>query len=213
MEDGETVATLGIDGEAETRAKGKGNAAEAHCVGCRSPQENVVSSRECASFLFFCLRTIVKIKIAWIGKTKEPAIQSLTDEYRKRISCYVEVEGLALRDETALLQMCGRAAPAKASRRATGARSTLVLMDSRGRQFSSEELARFLEDYQDRNPLPLVFAIGPANGFSEAARSAAQHTISLGQMTLPHELARVVLLEQIYRAFTILKGHPYHSGH
>ncbi|MGA9305162.1 MAG: 23S rRNA (pseudouridine(1915)-N(3))-methyltransferase RlmH, partial [Candidatus Sulfotelmatobacter sp.] len=89
----------------------------------------------------------------------------------------------------------------------------LVLMDSKGKQFSSEEFSRFLGDYQDRNPLPLVFAVGPADGFSEAARGAAQHTISLGTMTLPHELARVVLLEQVYRAFTILKGHPYHSGH
>jgi len=86
-------------------------------------------------------------------------------------------------------------------------------MDSRGKQLSSEEFAGFLGDYQERNPLPLLFAIGPADGFSEAARTAAQHMISLGKMTLPHELARVVLLEQLYRAFTILKGHPYHSGH
>jgi 23S rRNA (pseudouridine1915-N3)-methyltransferase len=86
-------------------------------------------------------------------------------------------------------------------------------MDSRGKQLFSEEWARFLGDYQDRNPLPLVFAIGPANGFSEDVRASAQHTFSLGKMTLAHELARVVLLEQIYRAFTILKGHPYHSGH
>ena len=153
----------------------------------------------------------MKIKIAWIGKTKEPAIQSLTDEYLKRISRYVPVEGLALRDEGSLLQVCGRAA--KASKTARAGKSTLVLLDSQGKQFSSEELARFLGDYQDRNPLPLVFAVGPADGFSEAARSAAQHTISLGKMTLAHELARVVLLEQVYRAFTILKGHPYHSGH
>jgi len=155
----------------------------------------------------------VKIKIVWIGKTKEPAIQSLTDEYLKRISRYAPVEGLALRDEAALLQMCGRAEPAKASKTASAGKATLVVMDSRGKQFSSEELACFLGDYQDRNPLALVFAIGPADGFSETARSAAQHTISLGRMTLAHELARVVLLEQVYRAFTILKGHPYHSGH
>jgi 23S rRNA (pseudouridine1915-N3)-methyltransferase len=154
----------------------------------------------------------VKIKIAWMGKTKEPAIQSLTDEYVKRISRYVQVEGLALRDEPALLQMCGRTAPGKAKKTSAG-KSTLVLMDSRGKQFSSQELARFLGDYQNRNPLPLVFAVGPADGFSETARSAAQHTISLGRMTLAHELARVVLLEQVYRAFAILKGHPYHSGH
>jgi 23S rRNA (pseudouridine1915-N3)-methyltransferase len=155
----------------------------------------------------------VKIKIAWIGKTKEPAIQSLTDEYLTRISRYAPVEGLALRDEAALLQMCGRGASAKPSKAANAGKSTLVLMDSRGKQLSSEEFARFLGDYRDRNPLPLVLAIGPADGFSEAARGAAQHTISLGNMTLAHELARVVLLEQVYRAFTILQGHPYHSGH
>jgi 23S rRNA (pseudouridine1915-N3)-methyltransferase len=155
----------------------------------------------------------VKIKIVWIGKTKEPAIQSLTEEYLKRISRYVQVEDLALRDEAALLQLCGWAAPGKASKTANIGKSTLVLMDSRGKLLSSEEFARFLGDYQDRNPLPLVFAVGPADGFSEAARGAARHTISLGAMTLAHELARVVLLEQVYRAFTILKGHPYHSGH
>jgi len=154
----------------------------------------------------------VKIKIAWIGKTKEPAIQSLTDEYLKRISRYTLVEVLTLRDEVALLQMCGRTDAGKRNKTA-GGKSTLVLMDSRGKQLSSEEFARFLADYQDRNPLPLVFAVGPADGFSDAAVNGAEYMISLGRMTLAHELARVVLLEQVYRAFTILKGHPYHSGH
>jgi 23S rRNA (pseudouridine1915-N3)-methyltransferase len=153
----------------------------------------------------------VKIKIAWIGKTKEPAIESLTEEYLKRIARYAPIEGLAVRDEAALLQLCGRAGQ-KMGKAAAG-KSTLVLLDSGGKQFSSEEFARFLGDYQDRNPLPLVFAIGPADGFSDSTRSSAQHTISLGRITLAHELARVVLLEQVYRAFTILKGHPYHSGH
>ena len=155
----------------------------------------------------------MKITIAWIGKTKESAIQSLTGEYLERISHYATVEARPLRDEASLLQMCGRGEPAKSSKSASQKKSTLILMDSRGKQLSSEEFASFLGDYQERNPLPLVLAIGPADGFSEAARAAAQHTISFGKMTLPHELARVVLLEQLYRAFTILKGHPYHSGH
>ena len=154
----------------------------------------------------------MKIKIAWVGKTKEPAIQSLTDEYLKRISRYTQVEETALRDEAAILQMAGL--KGANTRKLSGAeKSTLVLLDSRGKQLSSEEFARFLGDYQNRSPLPLIFAVGPADGFSEEARSAAHHIISLGKMTLPHELARVVLLEQLYRAFTILKGHPYHSGH
>ena len=152
----------------------------------------------------------MKIKIAWIGKTKEPAILALADEYLKRISRYATVEGISVRDEDALLELCGRASGGKKS---AAGKSTLVLMDSRGKEFSSEQFAKFLGDYRDRNPLPLVFAIGGADGFSHEARAAAQSLISLGQMTLAHELARVVLLEQIYRAFTILNGHPYHSGH
>jgi 23S rRNA (pseudouridine1915-N3)-methyltransferase len=147
----------------------------------------------------------VKIKVVWIGKTKEAAIQSLTDEYLKRLSRYAEVEGAALKDEAAILKLCAR--------EARPSRHSLVLLDGRGKQLSSEELAKFLGDYQDRNPLPLLFAVGAADGFSDQARQAATLVLSLGKMTLSHELARVVLLEQLYRAFTILKGHPYHLGH
>jgi 23S rRNA (pseudouridine1915-N3)-methyltransferase len=147
----------------------------------------------------------VKIKIAWIGKTKESAITSLTQEYLKRISRYVPIESVVVRDEADLLAKFGSGAK-------TG-KATLVLLDSGGKEYSSEQFAKFVGDYQDRNPLPLVFAISGADGFSSEAHARAQHAISLGKMTLAHELARVVLLEQIYRAFTILKGHPYHSGH
>lgn len=149
----------------------------------------------------------------WIGKTREPAIQSLTGEYLKRISRYVQVEGLQLGNEAALLQSCGRAVGSRRGKTLNRGGATLVLADSRGKQFSSEEFAHFIGDYQDRSPLPLVFAVGPADGFSEAARNQAQHMIALGRMTLAHEMARVVLLEQLYRALTILRGHPYHSGH
>jgi len=148
----------------------------------------------------------VKIKITWIGKTKEPAIASLTEEYLKRISRYTQVEGVSLRDEADLLAKFGKDSK-------TGTKSTLVLMDSRGKEFTSEQFAKFLGDYQERSPLPLVFAIGGADGFSAETRAAAKHIVSLGKMTVAHELARVVLLEQVYRAFTILKGHPYHSRH
>ncbi len=133
------------------------------------------------------------------------AIQSLSDEYLKRLSRYCDVEGLELKDEAALLKLC-----------AQGARPTrhlLVLLDQRGKQLSSPELAKFLGDHQDRNPLPLLFGVGGADGFSDQARQAATLVLSLGKMTMAHELARVVLLEQLYRGFTILKGHPYHLGH
>jgi 23S rRNA (pseudouridine1915-N3)-methyltransferase len=147
----------------------------------------------------------VKLTLAWIGKTKNAAIQALTDDYVKRLRQYAEVEGVSLKDEAALLKLAGR--------NGRGARRSLVLFDSRGKQLSSEDLAQFLRERQERNPAPLVFAIGPADGFSEATRHQADHVLSLGKMTLAHELARVVVLEQLYRAFTILKGHPYHLGH
>ncbi len=147
----------------------------------------------------------MKIKIAWIGRTKEPAIQALTDEYLKRLARYAEVGGVALKDESALLKLCRQDA--------RPVRHSLVLLDARGKQLSSEELAKFLGDYQERSPAPLLFAVGPADGFTEQARQAAALVLSLGKMTLAHELARLVLVEQLYRAFTILKGHPYHIGH
>jgi len=148
----------------------------------------------------------VRIKIAWIGKTKEPAFAALTEEYLKRISRFTQAEGISLRDEADLLAKFGQTSK-------SGSKCAIVLMDSRGKELSSEQFAKFLGDYQDRNPLPLVFAIGGADGFAADTKSVATNVISLGKMTMAHELARVVLLEQIYRAFTILKGHPYHSGH
>jgi 23S rRNA (pseudouridine1915-N3)-methyltransferase len=150
----------------------------------------------------------MKIKVAWIGKTKEAAIQALTDDYLKRISYYAEVAGLALKDEAAILSL------AQGERRGERQkeRHKLVLLDVRGKQLSSGELADFLEREQ-RNAVPLLFAVGGADGFSDEARRLAGFVLSLGKMTLPHELARVVIVEQLYRAFTILKNHPYHLGH
>jgi len=147
----------------------------------------------------------VKLSVAWIGKTKNSAIQSLTDDYLKRLQQYAEVEGVALKDEAGLLRISGH--------EGRGARRFLVLVDSLGKQLSSREMAQFIAFHQERNPQPLMFAIGPADGFSGNARNQADFTLSLGKMTLAHELARVVVLEQLYRAFTILKGHPYHLGH
>jgi len=147
----------------------------------------------------------VKLQITWIGKTKEPAIEALTSEYLQRISRFVPTESRELSSESAMLKLTDHA----------GGRTTpvLVLLDGRGRQFTSEEFAELLRDQQDRGTQNLYFAIGPADGFSDQARASADLILSFGKMTLAHELARVVLLEQIYRAFTILKGHPYHTGH
>lgn len=153
----------------------------------------------------------MKIKVAWIGKTKEPAIAALSNEYLKRISRYAEVEGVTLKDEAAVASLT-IAGGQKNNNNKNKDRHKLILLDSSGKQLSSEELATFLEREQ-LNALPLLFAIGGSDGFSDETRRQASFTLSMGKMTLPHELARVVLLEQIYRAFTILAKHPYHLGH
>lgn len=147
----------------------------------------------------------MKLQIAWIGKTKEPAIRELTAEYLKRIARFLPAESHEVSCEPALLQLTSKAAGRTAP--------VLVLLDARGRQFTSEEFAELLRAQQDRGTQNLFFAVGPADGFSDEARHSADLILSFGKMTLAHELARIVLLEQIYRAFTILKGHPYHSGH
>src|SRR5215471_4307296 len=147
----------------------------------------------------------MKIKIIWIGKTRSAAIRALTQDYLERIARYVSVEPLELASEAALLKYIE-----KSSGRIPAA---LVLLDGRGRHLSSEDFAGFLRQHQQRGTQTVIFAIGPADGFSPAARGTASFTLSLGPMTVAHELARVLLLEQIYRGFTILKGHPYHTGH
>jgi 23S rRNA (pseudouridine1915-N3)-methyltransferase len=158
----------------------------------------------------------VKIKVAWIGKTKEPAIEALTDEYLKRLSRFADVTGFAVKDEAAILSLASgdRSQSRKSNYKNNDnkERLKLVLLDARGKQLSSEELAELLEREQV-NAIPLLFAVGGSDGFSEEARRRAGFTLSLGKMTLPHELARVVLVEQLYRAFTIIRHHPYHLGH
>jgi 23S rRNA (pseudouridine1915-N3)-methyltransferase len=91
-----------------------------------------------------------------------------------------------------------------------------MLLDGRGRQMSSEDLADWLGACRNAGTQHVVFAIGPADGWSENARTEAKRRgrlLSLGPMTLAHQLARLVMAEQIYRACTILTGHPYHKGH
>ena len=145
----------------------------------------------------------MKLKLAWIGRTKDPAIQALRDEYTKRISRYIQIETQEFATEEALRKWIDKIVP----------RPFFVALDARGKQLSSEELADFIGKHQDRGTQAMLFAIGPADGFSEPTLGSAQYQLSMGKMTLAHELALVVLTEQIYRAFTILKGHPYHSGH
>jgi 23S rRNA (pseudouridine1915-N3)-methyltransferase len=92
-------------------------------------------------------------------------------------------------------------------------RPVLLVADSRGEQLSSEDFAAALGSLQDAGTQQLIFAIGPADGWSDNAFARADRTVAFGRITLPHELAAVVAAEQLYRALTIRAGHPYHSGH
>lgn len=139
------------------------------------------------------------------GRSKLSATGELTAEYIERAARYTPVEPLSFSDENSLFSWLEK------GKGRTGC--FVILLDSSGRQLSSEELASFLTKRRDEGQQRILFAIGPASGWSEASRKRANLLLSLGRITLPHELAAVVLAEQIYRSLTIIAGHPYHSGH
>lgn len=136
--------------------------------------------------------------------SKDP-LEGPTQMYLERCSGFARCESFALRDETALWEW--------AAKRQGRTQPVLVLLDSRGRTMTSEGFAAWVGARRDEGAQQLVFAVGPASGWSENARGRAGLLLSLGPMTMAHALARLVLAEQIYRAFTILSGHPYHGGH
>lgn len=151
----------------------------------------------------------VKLILATIAPArtlkKPDATTTLAAEYLVRGSYYLPCEAQFFGSEVALLTWLDR----QTSRTSP----VLILLDSRGKQLSSEEIAALIGRHRDNGTQTLLLAIGPANGWSETARRRAALLLSFGAITLPHKLVRVVLAEQIYRALTILAGHPYHSGH
>lgn len=139
------------------------------------------------------------------GGAKSKAVDPLLEEYTKRLTRYAATESRIDETEAAFFEWLD-----KQSARTP---KHLVLLDSRGKQLTSEEIAEAVGRVRDNGTQRIVFAIGPADGWSEAARRRANLLLAFGRITLPHQLARVVMVEQVYRAFTILAGHPYHSGH
>ncbi len=129
----------------------------------------------------------------------------LTKLYLERTSAFVPCDSASFRTEKDFVEWLDR----KQSRGAV----VPVLLDSRGKQMNSDAFASWIGARRDQGTRHIVFAIGPADGWSDDARAKARLLISLGQMTLAHSLARLVLAEQLYRACTILAGHPYHTGH
>ena len=133
-------------------------------------------------------------------------------EYEKNVMAYLQraarsvgAEARSFRSEEALLDHAGQTAKQGSA--------LLWLADSRGKLWSSAQFAAEIARARDGGIRQLVLGVGPASGWSPEALRHAAMLISLGPMTLPHELARLVLAEQVYRAATILAGHPYHLGH
>ena len=151
----------------------------------------------------------MRIWIAAVGARPRQAFDGLAQMYLERIGPLLPggksgVEAPLFRTEESFREAIER----------EGARSTpsLVLLDERGRQMDSEAFSGWLGRERDAGRQLIVFAVGPADGWSATQKSSGAMLLSLGPMTLPHELARVVLCEQVYRALTILKGHPYHRA-
>lgn len=145
----------------------------------------------------------MKITLASIAvRGRSERFDALASEYLERLRVYCEAESQVFKSGDAFFdwaeRLKGRTAP------------LLVLLDERGKQMSSPALAEWLRERRNEGRQRVIVGIGPADGWSSAARARGGLLLSLGPMTLPHELARVVVSEQLYRAFTILAGHPYH---
>ena len=156
-----------------------------------------------------CRGLHLKITLAFVSprrtRAKSAAAEQLAEEYIARAARLCPAALAGFDTEAQLL--------AAAERQPGQAAATLLLFDSRGEALTSQAFGATLGRLRDDGTARLLCAIGPADGWSAAALARAARTVSLGRMTLPHELARAVAAEQIYRALTILAGHPYHCGH
>jgi 23S rRNA (pseudouridine1915-N3)-methyltransferase len=141
----------------------------------------------------------MKIRLIMLGKTRREEARAMLNDYVQRIRHYAETEVSELRD----------AGPAALRKLKIEPAATMILLDAAGKQFTSQQFARWLGELRDRGTRELVFLCGDAEGFPAELRSSARQKIALSTLTMPHEFARVLLAEQIYRAFAILAGHPY----
>jgi len=144
----------------------------------------------------------VRIQLIFLGKTRNPNLRALLEDYQKRIARFSPIEVLEWKTTDG---GPWSVAEARGKREA----APVVLLDAGGKAFTSEDFARWLAKKERSGARKLVFLVGGAEGFADETKRAADELLSLGPMTLPHELARVVLLEQLYRAFAFLRDHPY----
>lgn len=141
----------------------------------------------------------MKIHLVMLGKTRRPEIRALLDDYAGRIRRFAEVQFAELREDSA----------ASLRKLDFDSAAVVVLLDDAGKPQNSAQFARWLGETRDRGAREIAFLCGGAEGFPEALRRRAAQKLSLSPLTFSHELARVMLAEQIYRAFAILAGHPY----
>lgn len=148
----------------------------------------------------------MRFRFVWIGKTKDKNWRTLQEEYLKRLSYFVKFEITELRDGAAHESI---EAESKRILENLNQSNFVCLLDVKGRASSSHELAETIEKWQNRGFREIAFVIGGANGVSSEVVEKADYSLSLSGLTLTHEMARVVLIEQLYRGFTIIKGFPY----
>ena len=140
----------------------------------------------------------MKIHVATIGRLKESYFVAADEEYRKRLRPYCTVTVHEAKDEAAMLA----ALPANAH---------LYAFDERGEALTSAQFAELLAaEAQHGGDAPVAFAIGGADGHSDVVRKRARKLIAFGKLTIAHRLVRILVLEQLYRAFKIIRGEPYH---
>ena len=151
----------------------------------------------------------MRVRFIWVGKTKNEHMRALIDEYLQRLSRFVRCE---IKEISAVKARTPRAGIEEEGRRIIGALhpdALTVLLDVRGHEWSSPELAARIEQWQVSGTKEAVFIIGGQDGVSTEVVTRADIRWSLSRLTLTHEMARVVLIEQIYRAYTIIHGLPY----
>lgn len=160
----------------------------------------------------------MRLLIAAVGKLKDDEERAIVARYAKRLAVTGKPVGLGPLEIVELaesrLSEPGLRKDEEAARllKAAGEASVKLALDERGQSLSSEAFAKLLGGHAASGAKSCAFLIGGPDGHSHAARQASAVTLSLGALTLPHGLARVVLVEQLYRAATILAGHPYHRA-
>ncbi len=153
------------------------------------------------------------LRLIAVGKLRGSIWLPAAAEYRQRLQRYVDFDLVEVRDAVGkgLPDEAARTEEGKAIAQVIEAGNYLVALDREGKSLSSEQLAQVLRRQIDTGIRKMDFAIGGPTGLDAQIIAKANLRLSLSAMTLPHELARVVLLEQLYRAFTILRGEPYHK--